>query len=116
MTVAGADHDDDSRAQSLAPRLYEPILDMGLLPDFITRTGIRHLLARRSSQCKPGDGSLTAKDQYKLNYIASLRQKATIAINTKEANEQHYEVPTEFFRLHLGERMKYSSCLFEDGR
>lgn len=35
-----------------------------------------------------------------------------IAIEQKKANEQHYEVPTEFLQLCLGPRMKYSSCLF----
>ena len=33
-----------------------------------------------------------------------------------KANEQHYEVPPEFFfALVLGPRMKYSSCFWPDG-
>ncbi|KAJ3199758.1 hypothetical protein HDU67_002574 [Dinochytrium kinnereticum] len=92
---------------------YEPLIDQGYLPDFLLRRGIRHLLARRKAQCN--FGSITANNAAKTAYIASLRAKATIAINTKEANDQHYEVPTEFFKMHLGERMKYSSCLFEGG-
>ncbi|KAJ3316501.1 hypothetical protein HDU76_001747, partial [Blyttiomyces sp. JEL0837] len=92
---------------------YEPILDSGYLPDFVTRTGIRHLLARRKNQCNLG--SLTANNDAKTKYIQGLREKAVIAINTKEANEQHYEVPTAFFKLHLGGRMKYSSCFYENG-
>jgi len=36
-----------------------------------------------------------------------------IAINTDDANEQHYEVPTEYFRLCLGRRLKYSSCVYD---
>jgi cyclopropane-fatty-acyl-phospholipid synthase len=36
-----------------------------------------------------------------------------IAINTSDANEQHYEVPTEFFTHVLGPNMKYSSCYYE---
>jgi cyclopropane-fatty-acyl-phospholipid synthase len=35
-----------------------------------------------------------------------------IAENTADANAQHYEVPAEFFRLVLGPRRKYSSCLY----
>ena len=35
-----------------------------------------------------------------------------IAIETKQANEQHYEVPTELYKQCLGECMKYSSCYF----
>jgi cyclopropane-fatty-acyl-phospholipid synthase len=33
-------------------------------------------------------------------------------VKTREANEQHYEVPTEFFKYVLGPRMKYSSGLW----
>ena len=36
-------------------------------------------------------------------------EREEIAIRTKDANEQHYEVPTEFFKLHLGKRLKYSA-------
>ena len=35
-----------------------------------------------------------------------------IAIQTKTANEQHYEVPTSYFLLCLGKHLKYSSCLY----
>ncbi|KAJ3191475.1 hypothetical protein HK101_007675 [Irineochytrium annulatum] len=92
---------------------YEPILDTGYVPDFVLRRGIRHLLSRRKQQCDLG--SITRNNKAKLDYVRRLRASATIAINTKEANEQHYEVPTAFFKLHLGARMKYSSCLYEDG-
>lgn len=30
-----------------------------------------------------------------------------VAVNTQEANEQHYEVPTEFYKLCLGKQLKY---------
>ncbi|KAJ3101553.1 hypothetical protein HDU97_001302 [Phlyctochytrium planicorne] len=92
---------------------YEPMLDGGYVPDFVLRRGIRYLLSRRKAQCE--FGSLTANNRAKADYIQGLREKSRIAFNTKEANEQHYEVPTEFFRKHLGERMKYSSCFYEDG-
>ncbi|KAI8924802.1 S-adenosyl-L-methionine-dependent methyltransferase [Entophlyctis helioformis] len=78
-----------------ASALYEPVLDTGYVPDFLLRQGIRTLLAKRAR-------SLTYP-----------RAREQIAIHTKEANEQHYEVPTEFFRLSLGKRFKYSACLFE---
>ena len=38
-----------------------------------------------------------------------------IAVETRAANEQHYEVPTRFFQLVLGPRLKYSSALWSDG-
>ena len=35
-----------------------------------------------------------------------------VAINTTDANEQHYEVPTAYFLAALGPHRKYSCCLF----
>ena len=35
-----------------------------------------------------------------------------VAIETAAANEQHYEVPTEFYQRVLGKHLKYSSCYF----
>ncbi|RKO93677.1 S-adenosyl-L-methionine-dependent methyltransferase [Blyttiomyces helicus] len=90
--------------------IYEPALESGLLPDAVLRTGIRYLLSRRVAQCQAAGGGA-----YVSNYVKTLRHRETIAECTKEANEQHYEVPTEFFQLCLGKRMKYSSCLYENG-
>jgi len=39
-----------------------------------------------------------------------------IAEHTDAANDQHYELPPEFFRLCLGERLKYSCCLYPTGQ
>jgi cyclopropane-fatty-acyl-phospholipid synthase len=44
-------------------------------------------------------------------HIAELKQ-SPIAVQTRDANEQHYEVPTRFYQLCLGRRLKYSSALF----
>jgi cyclopropane-fatty-acyl-phospholipid synthase len=38
-----------------------------------------------------------------------------VAVATDAANEQHYEVPAELFRLTLGERLKYSACFWPPG-
>ncbi|KAH7439542.1 hypothetical protein KP509_04G066200 [Ceratopteris richardii] len=46
-----------------------------------------------------------------LGAIQALRE-LPIAINTEAANEQHYELPVEFFKLVLGRHLKYSSALF----
>jgi cyclopropane-fatty-acyl-phospholipid synthase len=48
----------------------------------------------------------------------SLRRRladAPVAVRADAANEQHYEVPAEFFRLCLGPRLKYSSCMYPPG-
>ena len=44
-------------------------------------------------------------------FIDALKRRA-IAEATSDANEQHYEVPTEFYRLCLGPRLKYSSAYY----
>ncbi|HEX3938716.1 MAG TPA: cyclopropane-fatty-acyl-phospholipid synthase family protein [Xanthobacteraceae bacterium] len=38
-----------------------------------------------------------------------------IALNTSEANAQHYEIPADFFALVLGPQRKYSCCLYDGG-
>ena len=50
-------------------------------------------------------------DENFLRAIATL----PIAINTTEANAQHYEIPARFFELILGPQRKYSCCLYEEG-
>lgn len=47
--------------------------------------------------------------------LAARLAAGPIALRTDAANEQHYEVPAEFFRLVLGPRLKYSACLWEPG-
>ncbi|XP_073000196.1 (S)-coclaurine N-methyltransferase-like isoform X2 [Typha latifolia] len=37
-----------------------------------------------------------------------------IAVETDKAKTQHYEVPTSFFKLVLGKKLKYSCCYFKD--
>lgn len=39
-------------------------------------------------------------------------KRMPIALVPELANSQHYEVPSEFFQLSLGARLKYSCCLF----
>ena len=42
-------------------------------------------------------------------------KNSPIAIETDLANDQHYQVPSEFFLKVLGKNLKYSCCLFEEG-
>ncbi len=78
-------------------------------PDLVINAGIRALVSRTRRQC-----ALSGEDQARL--FAGSMNAAPIALNTREANEQHYELPPEFFALILGPHRKYSCCLFaEDG-
>ncbi len=77
------------------------------LPDGLIRLGIRHLLKVRLRDEFAHD--VEQQSQRYQKFLDTLRQ-SPIAIETAAANEQHYEMPADFFRLALGEHLKYSSC------
>ena len=84
----------------------DDLLARQLLPDVAIRFGIRNLLAKKLRE----ETKASAEEQGEAlsAFIANLKS-SPIAIKTAAANEQHYEVPTDFFKLVLGPRMKYSS-------
>lgn len=76
-------------------------------PDFVTRPAIDSLVTearKRLDRDAPHDEAAFARDM-------AVR---VIAEHTEAANEQHYELPPEFFRICLGPRLKYSCCLYPD--
>jgi len=84
----------------------DDLLARNLLPDAAIRLGIRKLLARKLRDEDRGD--VESQQRALLDFVRQLKD-SPIAIKTAAANEQHYEVPTEFFQLCLGPRLKYSS-------
>jgi cyclopropane-fatty-acyl-phospholipid synthase len=88
------------------------LLEKNVVPDFLIRMGIRKLLAARLQE--ENKGSIEKNREALQNYIQSLKN-SPVAIHTKDANEQHYEVPTEFYKLCLGSRLKYSGGYWPDG-
>ncbi|MEI9863843.1 MAG: cyclopropane-fatty-acyl-phospholipid synthase family protein [Limisphaerales bacterium] len=88
------------------------LLEKNLLPDWLIRIGIRRLLRERLREEDQGDP--VELQAHLLKLIAELKQ-SPIAIETKAANEQHYEVPTRFYQLCLGARLKYSGALWPEG-
>lgn len=86
--------------------MIDDLLARNLLPDAAIRLGIRNLLAKKLREEDRGD--VEKQQEALLAFIDDL-DRSPIAIKTEAANEQHYEVPTEFFRHVLGPRMKYSS-------
>lgn len=92
--------------------MIDALLERDLLPDTLIRFGIRRLLAQRlREQAVGGEAERSARID---TFARDLREQP-IAINTRESREQHYEVPTSFYRHVLGPRLKYSCCLFERG-
>jgi cyclopropane-fatty-acyl-phospholipid synthase len=85
------------------------LLEKDRLPDPLIRAGIHQLLSRKLRVEKRGGAEV--QQRALMDFIRELRGMP-IAIKTREANDQHYEVPTEFFRLVLGPRMKYSGGLW----
>lgn len=83
----------------------DSLLARDLLPDAAIRLGIRQLLARKLKEENLGD---IEKQQEAIEKFIAELDRSPIAIKTADANEQHYEVPTAFFRYVLGPRMKYS--------
>lgn len=88
----------------------EMLLERNATPDWVTRIGIRQLLRQRLSE--EASSNIEEDMRHKMSMISGLKQ-ANIAIKQESANEQHYELPTKFFQLTLGKRMKYSSCYYE---
>ena len=86
------------------------LLERGLLPDFLVRIGIRRLLASRLAE--EDRGGPVAQQRHLMKLIARLRQ-SPIAINTADANLQHYELPSGFFELVLGKHLKYSCGYYQ---
>jgi len=91
---------------------YESLIDSGVLPDAAIRFGIRKLLAERLRDEDAGD--VEAQRERLRAFIATL-ETSPVAIHQEKANEQHYEVPTAFYELALGPRLKYSGALYPTG-
>lgn len=87
----------------------EAMLERNIAPDWLVRAGIRYLLRLRLDQESSQD---IDEDMRRKMDILRMLGESKIAVHQDAANEQHYEVPTEFFMLHLGHRLKYSSAFF----
>ncbi|MEO6568708.1 MAG: cyclopropane-fatty-acyl-phospholipid synthase family protein [Opitutaceae bacterium] len=86
--------------------MIDALLEKDLLPDWVIRIGIRRLLSERLREETP---------RYVPHAYVDDLKKRSLAEQTGAANEQHYEVPTAFYRYCLGKRLKYSSCLYSEG-
>ncbi len=87
------------------------LLEKNILPDSLIRIGIRRLLAQR---LRDEQKENAFEQQLHFMKLIDFLKSSPIAVNTHDANEQHYEVPTEFFKLVMGKHMKYSSGYWKD--
>src|SRR5580700_294328 len=88
---------------SLAARAVE----RAPIPDAVTRLGVGYLVGRTRRQ-------LDLRGSDERTFVREMDRRP-IAVAVEAANQQHYELPAEFFALILGPRRKYSSCLYGPG-
>lgn len=88
------------------------LAEKGWLPDSLIRLGIRRLLAQRlQEESLGGDEAITQRTKQ----LRERLSQGPIAVKTKDANRQHYEVPAGFYQCCLGHRLKYSGCTWTVG-
>ncbi|KAI9221665.1 S-adenosyl-L-methionine-dependent methyltransferase [Blastocladiella britannica] len=102
---------------SVLESIQEWAIDAGWYTDAALRTGVRALLRKRLTDLR---AEYAADDVERCNerkqaFAEALRGLKQMAILTKEANDQHYEVATGFFEHCLGPHLKYSCCLYPTG-
>lgn len=87
---------------------YNALLSRGLIPDFLLRRGVRSQGKQRLLMME--------KSNLVKEYNEFLKEASSgdIAIHTDDANNQHYEVDSEFFQYCLGKNLKYSSCYWNE--
>ena len=84
-------------------------VERGWVPDFAVRHGIRALARQRLLELGPYDPAAAAELTER---FVALMDQSPVALLPALANQQHYELPEEFFGAVLGPHRKYSSCLF----
>jgi len=83
----------------------------GYMPDSIIRRGIRLLIKQRLNEINATNPEHMAND---LSQFIYQMNRSPIAIMTSKANEQHYEIPSHFYKHVLGDHQKYSCCYWEN--
>ena len=81
------------------------LTEKGFVPDFLIKKAALYLSKKRLTE--PSIGKNKEK-------VIKFLSDGDVAEKTVDANEQHYEVPPEFFKKVLGKRLKYSCSLFNN--
>jgi cyclopropane-fatty-acyl-phospholipid synthase len=82
------------------------LAEKGYVPEFLLRQGIRRLLTQRLEELH---AKYDPKHEQEVTAWIEHMRASPIALVPEKANEQHYEVPPEFFKMVLGPNLKYSS-------
>ena len=86
--------------------------ELGFVPDTVIRAGIRRLLESKRREIHSGDTEFAADA---MNRFVEHMNESPVALVPELANEQHYEVPAEFFVHVMGEHLKYSCGYWPQG-
>ena len=87
-------------------------VEQGFVPDAVIRRAIRRLSEQRLRDIGAADCEAAAQD---IEAFVCSMDDAAIALLPERANDQHYELPAEFFGLVLGPHRKYSSAWWPAG-
>ena len=83
------------------------LCEKGLIPDSLSRWGMRQLMKRRLVDEANQDGEVRSQ---RYNAFLDELRASPIAVETGAANEQHYEVPAAFF--HAAQHQQQRQGLF----
>ena len=86
-------------------RFLLSLAESGFIPDVLIKIAAKYISNKRLNEQSVDDN----KDK-----IITVLSRGAVAEKTYDANEQHYEVPPEFFNYVLGTNLKYSCSLFDD--
>lgn len=89
------------------------LIERGFIPDQIIRKGIRALVKQRLEELNLSDKQYL--NHHRQNFFEMMDQ-SEVAPLAHKANEQHYEVSSEFFGLVLGPQRKYSACYWDHAK
>jgi len=90
--------------------IYE-VIARDIVPDPLLRMGVQNMLKLKLKE--EFKGTFVKQQAHIMSMVQELKS-SPIAIETASANEQHYQVPTEFFKLCLGKRLKYSCAYYKN--
>lgn len=85
------------------------LTEEGKVPDALVRLGIRRLCRQRLENEFIDDPQ---NQQRRFQALIEELRQSPIAIKTDVANEQHYEIATDFYLRCLGKRLKYSCAYY----
>ncbi|MBU6362622.1 MAG: cyclopropane-fatty-acyl-phospholipid synthase family protein [Acidobacteria bacterium] len=109
--MGGDSHGAAGYARSVEP-WYIRLAEDHDVPRPVLLAAIRARVAMRLRRERRGG---TDAESERARALRRRMAEAPVAVRADAANEQHYEVPAEFFEACLGPRLKYSSCLYPPG-